>query len=214
MPMPIDRNLGRGDYRPPVSTADRPRMARRAMSMLVFGLIILVGAEYGFAQDKKIGQAPPAAAPPAELVPPSAEGVVTMIRSTLLSLEHALVTGNFTVMRDLATPSFSEANNAARLHQIFSHLSAQGVSLSAVGVLVPKLEGAPAIDEGRRLHIRGLFPGDPVEIRFHLQYEAIGGRWRLFGIGVNPTKSARTNTVTNAGSAGKEKLRPQVKQSK
>jgi hypothetical protein len=184
------------------------------MPILLFLLIIAIGPDRGFAQEKKAGQSVQPTPPSTELVIPSAEGVVVMIRSTLLSLDHALVTSNFTVMRDLAAPSFREANSPDRLRQIFSNLSAQGVSLSAVGILVPKLDGAPNIDDGRRLHIRGLFPGDPVEIRFHLQYEVVGGRWRLFGIGVNPTKSVSTNTTTNTGSLGKDKIKPPAKQTR
>jgi hypothetical protein len=101
-----------------------------------------------------------------------------------------MVTGNYTVFRDLAAPSFREANSAGRLYQIFSDLSAERISLSAVAILVPKLPEPPAINANKRLRIGGHFPGEPVQIHFDLQFEAVTGQWRLFGIAVHPAKSA------------------------
>jgi len=124
-----------------------------------------------------------------ELVLPSAESIVVLIRSTLLSLNDALRTDNYTVLRDLASPSFREANTAGRLHQIFANLSAQRIDLAAVAILPPKLPQPPSIDQDRRLHIAGYFPGEPVQVNFELVFEAVGNQWRLFGISVNPTKS-------------------------
>ena len=61
----------------------------------------------------------------------SSGSTVILIRSTRLSLNDAMETGNYTVLRDLATPSFREANSAGRLYQIFASLEAQHVSLAA-----------------------------------------------------------------------------------
>ena len=115
---------------------------------------------------------------------------MVLIRSTLLSLNDALHTGNYTVLRDLASPSFREANSAGRLVQIFSSLAAQRIDLTAVAILAPKLPNPPAIDQNRRLRISGFFPGEPVQINFDLTFEAVANQWRLFGISVNPAKSA------------------------
>ena len=133
-----------------------------------------------------------------ELVLPSAESIVVLIRSTLLSLNDALRTDNYTVLRDLASPSFREANTAGRSNQIFANLSARRIDLAAVAILPPKLPQPPSIDQDRRLRIAGYFPGEPVQVNFELVFEAVGTQWRLFGISVNPTKS----TGPDAGPAG------------
>ena len=125
-----------------------------------------------------------------ELVVPSAESTVVLIRSTLLSLNDALRTGNYTVLRDLAAPSFRDANSAGRLHQIFANLSAQRIDLAAVAILPPKLPQPPSIDQDKHLRIGGFFPGEPVQLNFDLIFEAVGNQWRLFGISVNPAASA------------------------
>jgi hypothetical protein len=125
-----------------------------------------------------------------ELVLPSAESTIVLVRSTLLSLNDALRTGNYTVLRDLAAPSFRDANNAGRLHQIFANLSAQRIDLAAVAILPPKLPQPPSIDQDKRLRIGGYFPGEPVQLNFDLTFEAVGNQWRLFGISVNPVSAA------------------------
>ena len=134
---------------------------------------------------------------------PGAESTVILIRSTLLSLNDAMETGNYTVLRDLPAPSFREANSAGRLYQIFASLEAQHVSLAAVAILVPKLPQALNIDANGRLHISGYFPGDPVQLNFDLLFEAVAGRWRLFGTSVNPIKLSGAAVQPQAGLSGK-----------
>jgi hypothetical protein len=136
-----------------------------------------------------------------DVVIPSADVIVILIRSTLLSLNDALRTGNYTVLRDLAAPSFREANNAGRLHQVFSGLSAQRIDLSAVAILAPKLPLSPSIDQDKRLHIAGYFPGEPVQLNFELVFEAVARQWRLFSISVNPAKSVSADAAPPAGIA-------------
>lgn len=140
---------------------------------------------------------PPATspAPPAlDLIVPSAENTVILIRSTLLSVNDALRTGNYTVLRDLAAPSFRDRNTAGRLYQIFSNLASKGIDLSATATMVPKLARAPSIDAKKRLHISGHFPGQPAQLNFELMFEAVSGRWRLFGISVGEVQAMRELT--------------------
>ena len=146
-----------------------------------------------------------------EPVVPSAESIVIMIRTALLNLDAAMATGNYTVFRDLAASSFREANSAGRLYQIFSDLSARRISLAAVAILVPKLPEPPAIDANKHLRISGHFPGDPVQINFDLQFEAVASQWRLFGIAVHPAKSASTAAGTGDAASSRSKPTTQSK---
>jgi hypothetical protein len=54
-----------------------------------------------------------AAASPALTVPP-AEVLLVLIRTTLLALNQAVQTGNFTVLRDLGSPDLQAANSPAQ----------------------------------------------------------------------------------------------------
>jgi hypothetical protein len=64
------------------------------------------------------------------------------------------------------------------------------VDLSVVSVITPQLTEAPTLDQEKgMLHIKGYFPGQPVQINFEMLCEAVGGRWQLFGISVNPSQA-------------------------
>lgn len=125
-------------------------------------------------------------APQPEPVVPDNERLVVLIRSSLLALADAVQTGNYTVLRDRAAPSFHAANSAARLAQIFEDLERQNVDLAAVAAIAPDIASAPYIDANRLLHVAGYFPSFPTRIDFDLIFEDVDGRWRLFGISVQP----------------------------
>ena len=139
---------------------------------------------------KKVKPAAKAAAT-ARVQMPDGSQLLLLIRTTLLALSDATQTGNFTVLRDLGAPGFRDANPANRLSQTFAGIGAQGVDLSAVAVIAPKLTGTPTIDpKTQMLRIKGFFPGEPVQINFELLYQPVGGRWRVFGMAVNPGPSS------------------------
>jgi hypothetical protein len=146
------------------------------------------------AQPKSKPPAEPKAQPPAvplqqQIVMPDAEKIVLLLRNTLITLNDAIQTGNFTVLRDRGAPGFREANSAARLSQIFAEFAAQGADLSVVSIMTPQLTEAPTLDQEKgMLHIEGYFPGQPVQINFEMLYQVVEGRWRLFGISVNPSQ--------------------------
>jgi len=121
---------------------------------------------------------------------PNASQQLLLIRTALLTLNDALQTGNFTVLRDVAAPGFRDVNTASKLGQIFSDLQSQNLDLSAVAVMEPKLSPKPTLDKkNNTLRLTGVFPGKPVGIGFDLIYQVVGGKWRLFGISVNPVKA-------------------------
>jgi hypothetical protein len=168
-----------------------------ALLTLTGALVLSLWSETGHAQApaKKAPQ-PPAAAPATpsqapQLVMPDAERIVLLVRTSLLTLNDALHTGNFTVLRDVAAPSFSQANSAARLASIFGNLAKQGVDLTAIAIIVPQLAEPPILDQqNKMLRIKGFFPGQPVRVDFDVIYQAVEGRWRLFGLSVQPTNVA------------------------
>lgn len=140
------------------------------------------------------GKAAPAAKAPVPEAPryvmPTGEAIVMLLRSSLLTLNDAMRTGNFTVMRDVAAPAFRDANTAFSLGQIFNGLSAQGVDLTAVAIITPQLAGTPTLDETRGvLRFAGTFPGNPVQINFDVTYQAVAGQWRLLALSVVPVPS-------------------------
>jgi len=136
-------------------------------------------------------QAPAAApTPQPQVVMPDADKIVLLVRTTLLTLNDALRTGNYTVLRDKGAPGFRDANSAARLGQIFSGLAASGLDLSVVSVMTPQLSEAPALDQAQgTLSLKGYFPTKPTQIDFEVLYQSVGGHWQVFGLSVKPVKA-------------------------
>ena len=121
---------------------------------------------------------------PTPVPPPVA--VLAMVRSTLLAIDHGNRTGNYTVLRDLASPSFHDANNPARLAQIFAPLTAAGIDMLGVAVIDPIYTLPAQIDQAGKLHVRGVFQIPPRAISFEFLFEAVCGQWKLFAVADPP----------------------------
>ncbi|WP_035684139.1 hypothetical protein [Bradyrhizobium sp. Cp5.3] len=116
-------------------------------------------------------------------------GVLIMIRSSLLALDQANKTGNYTVLRDLGAPGF-QVNTAAKLAEIFAKQRNDNIDLSGVAALDPQLTVLPQIEGNGMLHMAGFFPSVPPQVNFELLFAPVGGQWRLFGLSVNLGQAA------------------------
>lgn len=119
-----------------------------------------------------------------QLSVPPAETLVLLIRLSLLTLNDAIQTGDYSVLRERGGPSFRQANSAAKLARIFTTLEAQRPDLAVVAVRTPLLSEAQVVGPQQLLHIKGHFPGQPLQIEFDLTYEPAEGQWQLFGLSV------------------------------
>jgi hypothetical protein len=116
-------------------------------------------------------------------------GVLILIRSSLLALDQANKTGNYTVLRDIGAPGF-QSNTAARLGEIFAKLRNDNLDLSGVAVIDPQLNLLPQIEANGLMHMAGFFPSVPTQVNFDLAFAPVNGQWRLFGISVSIGPSA------------------------
>ena len=116
-------------------------------------------------------------------------GVLMLVRSSLLALDHANKTGNYTVLRDIGAPAF-QANTAARLAEIFAKLRNDKIDLSGVAVIDPQLSLLPQIEANGMMRMAGFFPSVPSQVNFELLFAPVEGQWRLFGISVSIGQSA------------------------
>ena len=124
-----------------------------------------------------------AAPKPAIAVPPP-EVLLILVRNTVVALNQANFTGNYTVLRDLGSPSL-QVTSAADLGIAFADLRRQGVDLSPALLLSPSLSEQPGIAADGVLKLVGHFPTKPLQINFAMTFQPIGGVWRLHGLSVN-----------------------------
>lgn len=120
---------------------------------------------------------------------PQPVAILAMVRSTLIAVDQGNKTGNYTVLRDLASPEFRDANDASKLSKIFAMLANQGIDLLAVTVVEPEYKAPPQITPKNMLYIYGSFPIAPRAINFEILYQMHAGRWRLFGVLIEPVKT-------------------------
>jgi hypothetical protein len=131
-------------------------------------------------------QTPAQAAKPAQI---DRNGVIMLIRSSLLALDHANKTGNYTVLREIGAPGF-QSNTAAQLGEIFAKLRKDNLDLSGVAVIDPQLNLLPQIEANGLMHMSGFFPSVPTQVNFDLAFAPVNGQWRLFGISVSLGQSS------------------------
>jgi len=107
-----------------------------------------------------------------------------LVWGTVVALDQAKRTGNYSVLRELGAPSFQERNSTAALGGIFEQLRKSNIDLSNTLVVSPVYEQPPVL-QGNVLRARGVFPLR-TPIGFDLMFQNISGEWRLLGISVAP----------------------------
>ena len=141
---------------------------------------------------------------PIQTSPPvTVEQVFYLARSTLLTLNDANRSGNYSVLRDLAAPDFQAKNSAADLAASFTDLRRRNFDLFAAALIPPQLTTAPTIDANGRLHLSGLFPTRPLQIKFELIFDNSAGQWKLFGIAVTTPEAPPVEAQSPAPSVSK-----------
>ncbi len=120
-----------------------------------------------------------------------------LVRTSLLALNDANRSGNYTVLRDIAAPSFREKNSASDLAHIFAEMRRARLDLSMAAILAPELDEQPSLDGERRLRLKGHFATEPNRVVFDLIYEQVAGQWQLNGISIStkPSRSAAGGPV-------------------
>jgi hypothetical protein len=156
------------------------------------------------------GTPAPAAQQPS--IPVTIEQALYLIRSTLLTLNDANRSGNYTVMRDLAAPDFQAHNTAADLSQIFSDLRRRNFDLYGAALLPPQLTAVPALDQKGMLRLTGYIPTRPLQINFDLLFQVVSNQWRLYGISIVTPEATPAQPQAQAPAGTKQSTPPAKKQ--
>lgn len=183
---------------------------RRSILGILLSAVAGVGVfdvPVALAQEKKSSEQP-AAARPGKPPVPSPEVLLMMIRTVMIASGNAITTGNFTVLRDLGTPTFAANNTAARLTLAFQDLINRRINLGPTAVATPILAVPPIVDDQGVLRIDGKFPTRPLEVNFEMSFRVFNGAWRLSGLRVGtaepqPLLSASEGEKKEGGDAKK-----------
>lgn len=151
------------------------------MTKTILGSIIAVFV--GLLTAEATGQAPSTL--------PDYAGQVMLIKNTLTAMNHANLTGNYTVLRDLGSDDFRRRHNAADLAKTFAAFRERKLDLSPVLVQEPQLTEYPGFDPNQRLRLVGFFPTRPQAVRFVLLFQQTQGAWVIdeVSLGIAPLES-------------------------
>lgn len=146
----------------------------------------------------------PQTAPPisAQPVPGDLE-LAKLIWSTMAMVDHANRSGNYSVLRDTSASGFQINNDPARLAEVFASLRAQRIDLSNALLVVPNYIGAPLLVQPDVFEVRGYFGLRPTAIFFDLYFQWEQGRWKLYGISIEPRAMAGIQPESGAAPAAK-----------
>lgn len=165
----------------------RPRLARD-LRRAFCGLALLLGIAGAFeataAPAEKL-DAPPSVGTPAVPMVPDPYKINMLIRTTLIALNQANQTGNYSVLRDLGAPEFQAMNSDARLAEIFGGLRQRNLDLSPVLFFNPTLLRNPAVQDNGILRMTGFLDTKPQRVLFDMGFQWVGGDWRLAAIVVD-----------------------------
>ena len=144
----------------------------------------------------------PAATPPPRPWSIDKNSALILIRTTLVALQQANQTGNYSVFYGISAPGFQNLNSPERLSQIFANLRGKNFDLAGVVVLEPQLTVLPELYANGVMRMAGFFPSVPLQVYFDLQFIPVQGQWRLLSIAVDVGTATQTAPVTTTGSTG------------
>jgi len=129
---------------------------------------------------------------PTNIPPPSAAPVpgemdlAKLIWSTMVTIDNANGSGNYTVLRDSSATGFQIANDPAKLAQIFAGLRASRIDLTTTLLTAPSYTAPPQLLREDVFQVQGYFPLRPRAVVFDMAFQWQNGKWRLFGVSVEP----------------------------
>lgn len=132
---------------------------------------------------------PPRAAAPQQLQVPPAATLIVLIKSSLIALNQANQTGNYTVLHALGSDTMRRTTNPQSLAQSFAAFRQRQIDLSPAIYLNPQLSRQPTIEQGR-LHIVGFFPTTPLQINFDFWFEPSQGQWKAVQLNTSLAQAA------------------------
>jgi hypothetical protein len=146
---------------------------------------VLAGPGIALAQQAPAQQQAVPVAPPMDEMQ-----LAKLIWGTMAAVDQANQTGNYSVLKDLGAPGFQTNNDSAKLAQVFAGLRSSGVDLSNTLLLAPTYRSQPRLVQPNMMQVQGMFTLRPTGVNFEFLYQWVGGKWRLFGVGISPAAMA------------------------
>lgn len=125
----------------------------------------------------------------ANIAAPDINVSARLVWATMIAVDNANRTGNYSVLRGIGSSDFQAANSTERLAEIFRPLRYNRVDVGRAILIEPTFYLPPSVDSNGLLRLRGGFEFRPKSLRFDLLFKFEEGGWRLLGVSVLETSS-------------------------
>ena len=160
--------------------------AARVLAARVFAALALVLASLAAVPNAALAQVQQGRPAISSVPVPSELELAKLVWSTMAMVDHANRSGNYSVLRDTSASGFQIQNDPSRLAEIFAPIRSLRVDLSNALIVAPVYTGGPTLLQADVFRVQGYFPlrPSPIFFDFYVQWEQ--GRWKLFGISIQP----------------------------
>lgn len=134
----------------------------------------------------------------AETKVPSAVSQEILIKTSLLTLNDANITGNYVVLHAKLAKTFREQFSPDRLKQSFKPFADKKVDWEIVAAKSPIATTEARIDERGALVLHGYFDVAPSRVAYELDFVLSEGEWKAIKLNVN-VKPANQNSFPPIG---------------
>lgn len=108
-----------------------------------------------------------------------------LIKTSLLTLNDAIVSGNYTVLHTKLAKPFREQFDPDRLKQAFKSFADQKIDMAAIAAAPPVETEVAKIDDRGALLLRGRFDVDRSRLVYELDFLPSEGEWKAISLHVN-----------------------------
>lgn len=126
----------------------------------------------------------PASAAEAQNKVPSDRVLETLVKTSLLTLNDANVTGNYSVLHAKLSKPFRQQFSPEKLQETFKEFSQGNADFDIIAALKPAYVPSPVVDGDGKLVVKGGFPTEPSRLLFELEFIPSDGEWKLIRIHV------------------------------
>jgi hypothetical protein len=116
---------------------------------------------------------------------PSERSLEALVKSSLLSLNDANVTGNYSVLHAKLSKPFRDQFSAERLKETFREFADKHVDYDIIAAYKPVYGKLPVVDDDGKLLVEGYFPTEPKRLNFKLDFIPSDGEWKLIRVKVD-----------------------------
>ena len=113
-----------------------------------------------------------------------------LVWTTMISLDNANRTGDYSILHALGAAGFKSNNSVGGLYDTFRAFRESQTDIGRTILIEPTYYLPPETNREGMLRLRGGFETRPMAIRFDILFQKEAGAWKIFALSVVEQKSS------------------------